>query len=86
MSQGLPNIIGAILYYACPHWFRDPYGNKIRSIQQYVNANSVYFTYLMLGLCMFNALVMLLPPVKRWISRVEENSIANNEARAQDGA
>ncbi|KAK1741604.1 hypothetical protein QTG54_008082 [Skeletonema marinoi] len=82
----LPNIIGAILYNACSHWFRDPDGNKIRSIQQYVNANSVYFTYLMLGLCMFNALVMLLPPVKRWISRVEENSIANNEARAQDGA
>ena len=86
MSQGLPNIIGSILFKACSPWFRDPDGNKIRSIQQYVDANSVYFTYLMMGLCLFNALIMCLPSVKRWISRVEEKSIANNAARAQGGA
>lgn len=83
MSQGVPNIIGSILFKACAPWFRDPDGNKIRTIQQYVDANSVNFTYLMLVLCLFNALIMLLPPVKNWINRVEENSIANNAARAQ---
>ena len=85
MSQGIPNLIGAILFKACKVWFRDSQGNKIRTIEQYVDAKSINFTYLMMALCFFNVLIMFVPPIKRWMRRVEEKSIANNAARAQSG-
>mmetsp|Transcript_11324 Transcript_11324/g.18732 ORF Transcript_11324/g.18732 Transcript_11324/m.18732 type:complete len:427 (-) Transcript_11324:273-1553(-) len=81
MSQGIPNLIGAILFKACTPWFRDSEGNKIRTIQHYVDGKSINFTYLMMGLAFFNVLIMFVPPIKRWIRRVEEKSIANNTAR-----
>ena len=83
MTQGIPNLIGSILYGACAPWFLDSKGNKIQSIEQYVDGNAVYFTYLLMGIALFNMMLMMLPPVKKWISRVEEKSIANNVARAQ---
>lgn len=83
MSQGLPNLIGSILFKACSSWFKDSEGNKIRTIEQFVDGKTANFTYLMIGMAFFNALLMMVPPVKRWISRVEEKSIANNAARAQ---
>ena len=83
MSQGLPNLIGSILFKACSPWFLDSQGNKIRTIEQFVDGKAANFTYLMIGIAFFNALLMMVPPVKRWISRVEEKSIANNAARAQ---
>lgn len=85
MSQGIPNLIGAILFKACKVWFRDSQGNKIRTIEQYVDAKAINFTYLMMALCFFNVLIMFVPPIKRWMRRVEEKSIANNAARAQSG-
>ena len=81
MSQGIPNLIGAILFKACTPWFRDSEGNKIRTIQHYVDGKSINFTYLMMGLAFFNVLIMFVPPIKRWIRHVEEKSIANNTAR-----
>ena len=84
LTQGIPNLIGSILFGACEPWFLDSEGKKIRTIEQFVDGNSTNFTYLMLGLSLSNVLIMMIPPVKNWISRVEDRSICNNRARTQN--
>ena len=73
-----------MLFKLCEPWFLDSEGKKIRTIEQFVYGNSTNFTYLMLGLSLSNVLIMMIPPVKNWISRVEERSICNNRARTQN--
>ena len=73
-----------MLFKLCEPWFLDSEGKKIRTIEQFVYGNSTNFTYLMLGLSLSNVLIMMIPPVKNWISRVEDRSICNNRARTQN--
>ena len=81
-SQGIPNIIGAMLFKACDPWFRTSEGEKIKNIRHYVNGQSTNFTYLMMGFCFFNVLLLLIPKVGRWIEDKVDECAANNLSRA----
>ena len=81
-SQGVPNIIGAVLFKACEPWFKTADGNDIKNIHHYVKGQSTNFTYLMMGFCFFNVVLLLIPKVGRWIENKVDECIANNLSSA----
>jgi dipeptide/tripeptide permease len=72
---GIPNFISSALYNACADWFQTSTGNtKINQTSDYVDTQINKFFWLLFGISAFGVVLNCLPPLMRWVARVEDHA------------
>jgi len=73
MVGGLPNVVCLGLYNACREWFLNSRGEAhIRKLDDYASAKVVNYFWLLEGIALFGVIINILPPIKNWVSSIEE--------------
>jgi len=82
---GIPNFISTGLFNACSSWFQDSSGSDTFStnstaefMKEYSETKIYNYFWVLWGICLFGVILNLLPPVKRWVQRVEDNAKDRN--------
>lgn len=86
----VPAYILRCLFWLCSHWFEDPDGNtKLHTIDSYVQANTVNFLALVLGITVIAVIINLMPVVDRFLvgtlAKSNDNNNNNNELENKGG-
>lgn len=75
---GVPNFISTGLFNACSSWFQDSSGsdtfntsNTTEYMKQYSETEIYNYFWVLWGICVFGIAINLLPPVKKWVERIE---------------
>lgn len=75
MVGGLPNVLCIGLYNACRIWFLNAQGEgNIHELEDYASANVVNYFWLLEGISLVGVIVNLLPSVKNYVARIEEEA------------
>jgi hypothetical protein len=87
MQAGIGAFIAKAIFSSLGSWFRPTNGaSNIMSIAAYTTAKTDNFMLLMAAISAFQALFLLLPPVEKWVKRIEEYvKVEEREERDEGG-
>jgi len=75
MVGGLPNVFCIGLYNICRSWFLNANGEAhIHRLEDYATAKVVNYFWLLEGVALFGVVINLLPAVKNWVAKIEDDS------------
>jgi proton-dependent oligopeptide transporter, POT family len=76
LMGGLPSFICIALYNSCAQWFPSGSGTGI-TLEDYSQGQLYLYLWVLFAICMAGTIINLLPPVKNWVERIQQQSIKN---------